>query len=173
MQIKANNSRGFTLIELLVVVLIIGILASIALPQYRKAVEKARAVQVISFANAAQKAISVWIMNHGELDNVDFIREDLLDINIKAGWDCPANPGGYGFCRNQFYIVDASCTAGGSCTIQWERIEGDEHNLHMKGQLTTTDGKEWRSVSAYNTELGRASCQLMATAFNGECVQYQ
>ena len=37
-----RNKKGFTLLELLVVVLIIGILASIALPQYTKAVEKAK-----------------------------------------------------------------------------------------------------------------------------------
>ena len=38
-----NKRRGFTLLELIMVIVIIGVLAALAVPQYSKMVEKARA----------------------------------------------------------------------------------------------------------------------------------
>jgi len=53
--------RGFTLIELLVVVIIIGILAAIALPQYIQSVEKARATEALNMVPVIRGAMDRYL----------------------------------------------------------------------------------------------------------------
>ena len=73
---------GFTLIEMLVVVLIIGILAAVAVPQYRLSVEKARAAEALSMVKTLWQAQQVYYWANGSYhDNIN-----ELDVSI-AGHD--------------------------------------------------------------------------------------
>ena len=75
------KNQAFTLIELLVVVLIIGILAAIALPQYQKAVMKAQLTQLQIKESALKRAVELYYLANNVYPND--ITE--LDINIYEG----------------------------------------------------------------------------------------
>ena len=118
-----GKQRGFTLIELLVVVLIIGILAAVAVPQYQKAVEKSRWSEAFSVMHALKKAEHVWILENGiPSTNTNFLGSSAtaslaIDIpNIKAGSSSTVN--------TNYFMYQATCGAAYCSFTIWRTDTG-------------------------------------------------
>lgn len=87
---SSRSIKGFTLIELLVVVLIIGILATVATSQYKKATERSLALTTINQVfKPLIHAIDVYYLAHGTYPR----SFDVLDVNIP--WTGKTKASGY------------------------------------------------------------------------------
>ncbi len=117
-----RGERGFTLIELLVVIIIIGILAAVAVPQYFKVVERGRVVESQSFMGSIKSAQERYLARYGKYSN------DLskLDIGLTTGCSTSEHECGMKFFRF------VSCTTSSP-------VSGPEYILKVqrcKGQST-------------------------------------
>ena len=94
-----RNRRAFTLIELLVVVLIVGILAAVALPQYKLAVAKSRVATILPLLDSIRQAQEVYYLANGEYTT----KGENLDIQV-PGNCTEQNSGVDYFCGSHFSI---------------------------------------------------------------------
>ena len=129
-----NYKKGFTLLELLVVVLIIGILASIALPQYEMAVTKAKISSILPIMRRWKDALTEYKLQHGSYCKVETDGECEekpdgadLGVNWPSDWkngndeDC----GDSNLCENDTWICTINnWAADGSISCEYKKGNG-------------------------------------------------
>ena len=135
--------KGFTLIELLTVVIIIGILASIALPTYTRAINRARLAEAVHNLGVLQRGIDLYCTQFPNGTD-SFLQTGSKKLDGDIAGNLPCNGGS---CAGKFFTYSATCSGGcggtNGCTITINPVD----NFQALPHLTASRSKSGLTVT--------------------------
>ncbi len=152
-QVQGDGMRGFTLIELLVVVLIIGILAAVAVPQYQKAVAKARAAHMLMYISNLQKAMDIYLLEYGD---GEYNKPLVFDYDAEEE-ERLAN-------SYNVYVWDHACGGNAGCYIAFPAAERTDEKVVVWLEKSEYTSWQWSGTCTGYDLNGNVLCETLKKA---------
>ena len=164
MIIQNENKRGFTLIELLVVVLIIGILAAVALPQYQKAVLKIRLLSTVPQVKALKNQAEHYYLENG-MYRTNTAADMMIDLDFPG---CTAESNAMLKCGDIYYDMHTAAGLDYPFDVASLLLKGHDIQLAYGIKFTNTTSpyanRHWCGAKTGDS-LANSICRSLGGSF--------